>query len=352
MAGNGPAFVIGADFNADSFADLAVANQNSNNVSVLLNTLPTDTTAPITTHSLSPQPNAAGWNKEDVTVTLNATDNDSGVKEISYSINGGQSTTAEQSSVQIPPITNEGETTISYSATDNVGNVEAQQNFTVKLDKSAPDASITSGPSGPTNDATPAFSFDGSDNLTTVAGQLFYYKVVAEGVAPESVNWSEYSSDKSATLGGATGLAQGSFAFYVKAKDQAGNEDASPARRSSTVDITAPKVTGTTPLNRATNVERGTNLTATYSEKMRTSFVNATTFKLFKVNADGTQTQITDVVVSLSSDRHVAKLDPFGTTTTLLARNTKYKGVITTETKDLSRNSLAQQKSWTFTTKP
>src|SRR5829696_1954391 len=33
-AGNGPAFVIGADFNAD----LAVANQESNNVSVLLNT--------------------------------------------------------------------------------------------------------------------------------------------------------------------------------------------------------------------------------------------------------------------------------------------------------------------------
>ena len=37
-AGDGPAFVIGARLNADSFADLAVANQNSNNVSVLLNT--------------------------------------------------------------------------------------------------------------------------------------------------------------------------------------------------------------------------------------------------------------------------------------------------------------------------
>jgi hypothetical protein len=239
-AGNGPVFVIGADFNADSFADLAVANQNSNNVSVLLNTPGQDTTAPITTRSLSPQPNPTGWNKEDVTVTLNATDNDSGVKEISYSINGGQSITVEQSSVQIPPITNEGETTISYFATDNAGNVEEEQTFKVKLDKSAPDASIISGPSGPTNDATPTFSFDGLDNLTTATDLLFSYKVVAEGVAPESVNWSEYSSNKNPTLGGATGLAQGSYTFYVKAKDQAGNEDASPTQRSFTVDTTAP----------------------------------------------------------------------------------------------------------------
>ena len=102
-AGDGPAFVIGARLNDDGFADLAVANQNSNNVSVLLNTPRPDINAPITTRSLSPQPNAAGWNREDVTVTLNATDDDSGVKEISYPINGGQLTTVQQSSVQIPP---------------------------------------------------------------------------------------------------------------------------------------------------------------------------------------------------------------------------------------------------------
>jgi Bacterial Ig-like domain len=91
--------------------------------------------------------------------------------------------------------------------------------------------------------------------------------------------------------------------------------------------------------------------TATFSEKMGASTVNTTTFKLFKVNADGTQTQITDVVVSLSSDGLTATLNPFGEKTTLLARSTKYKGVITTGTKDLAGNSLAQQKSWSFTTK-
>ena len=98
---------------------------------------------------------------------------------------------------------------------------------------------------------------------------------------------------------------------------------------------------------------RGTDLTATFSEKMGASTVDATTFKLFKVNPDGTQTQITDVVVSLSSDDGLtATLNPFGvqTPTSLLARSTKYKGVITTGTKDLAGNSLAQQKSWIFTT--
>jgi len=104
--------------------------------------------------------------------------------------------------------------------------------------------------------------------------------------------------------------------------------------------------------SRATNVGRGPYLTATFSEKMTASTVNASTFKLYKVNLDGTQTRINDVAVSLSSDGIKATLNSFGTKTTLLARNTKYKGVLSTGTKDLAGNSLAQQKSWTFTTKP
>jgi Bacterial Ig-like domain len=149
-------------------------------------------------------------------------------------------------------------------------------------------------------------------------------------------------------------MAEGSHTYKVKATDKAGNASAESNSRTVTVDITNPTVVSTTPLNGATNVGRGTNLTATFSEKMRTSSIitPATTFKLFKVNSDGTQKQITDVVVSLSSDGLKATLNPFGAKTTLLARNTKYKGVVTTGTKDLAGNSLAQQKSWTFTTKP
>jgi hypothetical protein len=63
--------------------------------------------------------------------------------------------------------------------------------------------------------------------------------------------------------------------------------------------------------------------------------------------------------VKLSTDGLVAKLNPFGTSSTLLAAKTKYKGVITTGAKDVAGNQLdqnpttagLQQKGWTFTTK-
>jgi len=51
-----------------------------------------DATAPSTTPTLSQQPNAAGWNNSDVTVTLSATDTGgSGIKEIRYAATGAQS---------------------------------------------------------------------------------------------------------------------------------------------------------------------------------------------------------------------------------------------------------------------
>jgi large repetitive protein len=209
------------------------------------------------------------------------------------------------------------------------------------IDATAPTTPAITGP------ADNSFDTDGSVTLSGTAEPDSIVKVfdgtTAKGTTPPVDSSGSWSMTLSA-------VGEGSHTYTAKATDAAGNTSGSGGPITVKVDTTKPTVIGTTPLNRATNVARGTNLTATFSEKMST--VNMTTFKLFKVNADGTQTQITDVVVSLSSDRHVAKLDPFGTTTTLLARNTKYKGVITTETKDLSRNSLAQQKSWTFTTKP
>ena len=231
-------------------------------------------------------------------------------------------------------------------ATDAAGNSSSASNFvTVTVDTSSPQTNIASGPSGPTNDNTPTFSFSGSDNLSQAWYLRYSYKV--DGGA-----WSSYSSETSVTLGGASGLTEGTHTFYVKARDEAGQEDQSPAERSFTVDTTQPMVVnGSTTPSVATDVGRGTDLTATFSEKMDPLSINKSTFKLYKVNTDGTQTQITDVVVSLSTDGLTATLNPFGEKTTLLARRTKYKGVISTGTKDLAGNSLAQQKSWTFTTK-
>jgi hypothetical protein len=95
---------------------------------------PPDTTAPTTTATVTPVPNAAGWNSSDVTVALHAVDNDggSGVRSITYG-----STTVAGDTVTIP-VTSEGVTTLTFSATDNAGNAEAPQTLTVKLDKTPP----------------------------------------------------------------------------------------------------------------------------------------------------------------------------------------------------------------------
>jgi hypothetical protein len=129
--------------------------------------------------------------------------------------------------------------------------------------------------------------------------------------------------------------------------------------RSAEWDTTSTKVTSTSPAANATGVAPSSNLTATFSEKMMPSSINPTTFKLLKVNTDGSTTQITDVSVSLSTDGLVATLDPFGTsTTTHLASGTKYKAVVTTGARDVAGNPLdqnatidgLQQKTWFFTT--
>ena len=120
-------------------------------------------------------------------------------------------------------------------------------------------------------------------------------------------------------------------------------------------DTLKPHVSTATPTGRG--IARGTNLSATFSEKMDPLSITKSTFKLFKVKPDGSTTQITNVSVSLSTDGLVAKLNPFGTSSTVLAANTKYKGVITTGAKDLAGNRLdqntkttgLQQKVWYFT---
>lgn len=116
------------------------------NFAVLTNSVvaaPPDTTAPTTTATVTPAPNSAGWNSSDVTVSLHAVDNDggSGVRSITYG-----STTVSGDAVSIP-ITTEGVTTLTFSATDNAGNAEAPQTLTVKLDKTAPTLTCRAVPS-------------------------------------------------------------------------------------------------------------------------------------------------------------------------------------------------------------
>jgi hypothetical protein len=156
-----------------------------------------------------------------------------------------------------------------------------------------------------------------------------------------------------------SGLANGERTFRVRAVSADGIADPTPASRTWTVvDTAAPKVSSVTPANNATGVKRNTNLTATFSEKMDPTTLTKTTFQLFKVNTDGSTTQIANVTVTPSTDGLKATLNPFGTSTMLLAKSTRYKAVVTTGAKDVAGNPLDQnpttsgnqQMVWSFKT--
>jgi len=100
-------------------------------------------------------------------------------------------------------------------------------------DTTPPETAISAGPSGPTSDTTPTFAFTAADDVSAVAALRYAFAV-------DGGPWSPYAADTVVTLGGTAGLAEGAHTFAVKARDEAGNEDATPASVNFFVDSVAP----------------------------------------------------------------------------------------------------------------
>jgi CSLREA domain-containing protein len=116
-------------------------------------------------------------------------------------------------------------------------------------------------------------------------------------------------------------------------------------------DTIKPTVIGLQPAAGATGVSIGANVVATFSEKMQKStLTNPANFKLFKRTATGTYIRITNATLTPNVAGTKATLNPYGDSATRLARNTRYKAVVTTGVKDLSGNAMAANKVWTFKT--
>lgn len=103
---------------------------------------PSDSTPPVTVATISPTPAPSGWNNSNVTVTLNASDNEggTGVQDVRYTLQGAQTL-----STQIVPgdvvqclISTEGITAVYFAATDKSGNAETEKSMMVMLDKTPP----------------------------------------------------------------------------------------------------------------------------------------------------------------------------------------------------------------------
>jgi RHS repeat-associated protein len=135
----------------------------------------------------------------------------------------------------------DGHYTFSVKAKDQAGNEDGSPDTrSFDVDTTPPQTTINSGPSGPTNNNSPQFDFSSSE-----ANSTFRCKLAGPGHTEDYGPCPPPQSD--------TGLADGDYIFSVKAKDQAGNEDASEDTRSFKVDTIAPETTITSGPSGPTN---------------------------------------------------------------------------------------------------
>jgi hypothetical protein len=96
-----------------------------------------DRTPPVTTAGLTPVVGAAGWYKSPVTVTLTAADALSGFDRSYYRL-GTDGAFSVYDPAMRPAVSAQGASTIQYFSTDLIGNAEAAQSATVRIDSSKP----------------------------------------------------------------------------------------------------------------------------------------------------------------------------------------------------------------------
>jgi hypothetical protein len=165
-----------------------------------------DTIPPTTSISLSGTLGLNGWYVSNVTVTLTATDEVSGVAITAYSFDG----TTWMTYTGPFKIDFEGLTTIYYNSTDNAGNVEETKMTTVKIDKTNPTITI---------DLTGTLGNDGwylSDVTVTLGASDHISDILGIEYSFDNSNWTPYETPF-------TIQSEGTTTVYVKAKDNAGN---------------------------------------------------------------------------------------------------------------------------------
>ena len=127
---------------------------------------------------------------------------------------------------------------------------------------------------------------------------------------------------------------------------------------SASSDVAPPTVSSTTPAGGATGVARSTNVSATFSENMKSDTINTSTVTLqqkywyqIKKKRKGKVRRVwtyrwVPVSATVRYEAATATLDPSSD----LAANTVYLASVSTGAKDEVGNALAQIHSWTFTT--
>ncbi len=202
-------------------------------------TFTVDAGAPIVTFQA---PAADAYVRQAVSVQAQATDAGSGVATLTLAVDGQPfggvtlspappAAAVTATATWITTTVADGPHTLGATATDRAGN-SASTTRSVTVDNTAPDAQISAGPGAFVNTPSVTVTFTGTDNLTPVAQLVFAWRL-------DGGTWSAFLPATTATL---TALADGAHTFEVKARDLAGNEDATPATRAFTVDTVPPTV--------------------------------------------------------------------------------------------------------------
>lgn len=127
---------------------------------------------PTTDAVLAPAPNANGWNRADVGVTLAAAGQPDGwgVEEIHLRADGAQTMPpGVVSGAQAQALfTREGETTLRFHAEDAYGNVEPEQSIAVRIDRTPPTVAVSGNAGSYLVDATLNILCSASDALSGV----------------------------------------------------------------------------------------------------------------------------------------------------------------------------------------
>jgi RHS repeat-associated protein len=130
----------------------------------------------------------------------------------------------------------DGAQTLFVKATDVAGNESTGVTSSVIVDNTAPETTITSGPEGDVAITGATFTFTGSDAIAATVDLTFSWRL-------DSGAWSGFAGATGVTL---IDLADGEHVFEVKARDRAGNEDLTPARRAWRV-VLRPVITAIVP---------------------------------------------------------------------------------------------------------
>jgi Bacterial Ig-like domain/FG-GAP-like repeat len=245
-AGNGPAFVIGADFDADSFADLAVANQNSNNVSVLLNT-EVVTTAPVISN-VSPADksqnvplatNVEATFSEDMDPSTLTTSTFTLTKQVSSTPVGAQVSYDSASKKATLDPTSDLEANTTYTATIKGGSTGAQDLAGNALAQDYTWTFTTAAPAAPTAIApTHTFTTLSTLGTSTVPVKLTWSATdtpggsgIASYQLQQSVNGGAFTdvalpSATATTISAPLAPGTNTYRYRVAAKDNAGNVSA------------------------------------------------------------------------------------------------------------------------------